>query len=73
MNRNFSANKDGMRTCCIVCGKPILDGNWFARFPLGDEWVTVCRPYCLEKFLDDKADSAAKLGLSYSASVPALP
>ena len=64
MNQNFYAdNKDGKTCGCVVCERTIPDGAWFARFPLGDHWVAVCRPYCLEKFLDAKSDYTANIGI----------
>jgi len=64
MNRNFYADKEGKAPCCIYCEKLISDGGWFARLPLGHGWVAVCRPYCLEKFLDNKPECALKLGIA---------
>jgi hypothetical protein len=64
MNQNFYAdNKDGKTPCCVVCERLIPDGAWFARLPLGDHWVAVCRPYCLEVFLDAKPECTAKIGM----------
>jgi hypothetical protein len=54
MNRNSFANNDGQATSCVQCGKLIPDGNWFARFREDGRWVAVCRPFCLEKYLDAK-------------------
>ncbi len=64
MNRNFYVDRDGKTPCCIYCEKLIPDGRWFARFPFGVGWVSVCRPYCLEKFLDTKSECARKLGIA---------
>jgi hypothetical protein len=72
MNRNFYADNSGKAPCCIVCEKQVLDDKWFARFPFGDGRVVVCRPDCLEKFLDDKAVYAAKLGLIWLAETPVV-
>jgi hypothetical protein len=62
MSRNFYADNAGNTPCCIVCERQIIDNQWFARLPFGDGRVVVCRPDCVEKFLDDPAACAAKLG-----------
>jgi hypothetical protein len=54
MNRNSIADNDDKAIRCVQCGKLIPDGNWFARFRVGGQWITVCRPFCLEKYLDTK-------------------
>jgi hypothetical protein len=60
MKRNLFPDNDGEAICCIQCGKLIPDSSWFAHFRVDDRWVTACRPFCLEKFLDDKEHGAAQ-------------
>lgn len=69
MNKRFFA-VDGAKVCCIVCEKEIVDANWFGRFKLGSGRVVVCRPYCMEKYLDDPDAYAAKAGLTWLAEPP---
>jgi len=44
----------GPPSCCLKCGRRIVDDNWFARIKLEDRRVVFCRPRCLELFLDDR-------------------
>ena len=69
MNKNFYADSLG-KTSCIVCEREIPDGNWFARVRFGDGRVAFCRPFCMEKFLENQGTYAAKLGLTWLAEEP---
>ena len=63
--KNYDATKtDGIPLYCIFCEREIPGGNWFARLPLGDSRVAVCRPGCAEKFLENREACARKIGLS---------
>ena len=63
--KNFDAmNPSGGPLNCIVCEREISGGNWFARIKLGDIRVALCRPWCVEKFLDDRTVYARKLGFN---------
>jgi len=60
--KNYDASKtDGTPICCIRCDREIPGGNWFARFQVGDIHVAVCRPWCMEKFLEDRETYAKKV------------
>ena len=30
------------------------DGNWFARIKIGNRLAAFCKPWCVERFLDDR-------------------
>lgn len=50
---NFDATEsDGAPVNCYYCGRVIMDGNWFARVKFGNGWVALCRPNCVELFLE---------------------
>jgi hypothetical protein len=51
--RNFDATRsDGAPLNCYYCGRVIADGNWFARVKFGGGQVVLCRPGCVELFLE---------------------
>jgi hypothetical protein len=65
--KNYDASKtDGTPLYCIMCEREIPDRNWFARIPLGDCRVAVCRPACAEMFLDNREACAQKIGTGSS-------
>jgi hypothetical protein len=67
---NFDAAKaDGSALNCIVCGKEIPDGAWFARIKVGDERVVLCRPRCAEIFAEHREVYARKLGAGFPGFV----
>lgn len=39
-------------TTCFLCGKPIVNGDWFARIRDNSQRVIFCRPRCVELFLE---------------------
>ena len=45
---------------CYYCDRAIVDGNWFARVKLGEGRVALCRPVCVELFLEspDRSEGA---------------
>lgn len=61
--KNFDAtssnNSDPLY--CIVCEQKIPDGNWFARIPIGERRVAMCRPRCAELFIEHRAQCLARL------------
>jgi|HubBroStandDraft_1064217.scaffolds.fasta_scaffold975061_2 hypothetical protein len=66
MQSNYDATDVGKAPLrCIACERVIPDGKWFARFRLEGSRVAVCRPYCMEKFLDNEDTYATKMGLPY--------
>jgi hypothetical protein len=50
---------------CFVCDREIVDGKWFARFPVSDRRVLACRPWCVEKFLDNQGVYTDKVRLNF--------
>jgi len=68
MNLNFDAVRtDGAPLYCVVCEKEIRDGLWFARIRLGHGRVAMCRPRCVEVFLQDRERYARKFAASLAA------
>lgn len=37
---------------CFFCGKPIVNGDWFARIRDNSQRLIFCRPRCVELFLE---------------------
>ena len=61
--KNYDATKtDGTPLYCICCDREIPGGNWFARLLIGEIRVAVCRPLCMEKFLENRDACANKIG-----------
>lgn len=59
--KNFDATRSNDAPLhCYYCGRAIADGNWFARVKLGDGRVALCRPVCVELFLEypDRCEGA---------------
>ena len=51
--KNFDATRASRAPLyCHACGRLIAGGNWFARIKLGDGRAALCRPRCVERFLD---------------------
>ena len=54
--RNFDASRsDGAPLNCYQCGKLIVENKWFARINFRGGHVALCRPGCVELFLDRPA------------------
>jgi hypothetical protein len=51
---------------CYYCGRPIVDGNWFARIKLGEGRIAICRPDCIELFLETPDRCAGAIGKTSS-------
>jgi hypothetical protein len=66
MKRNYDAAGGSLPLNCIVCDRVIPDGNWFARIKLGQSRVAMCRPRCVEVFLDDRETYARKFSSTHS-------
>ena len=59
--KNFDATRSNDAPLhCYYCGRAIAGGNWFARVKLGDGRVALCRPVCVELFLEypDRCEGA---------------
>jgi hypothetical protein len=57
MMKQFDASQvNGSPLCCIVCGREIPGGNWFARIRSGSNRVACCGPRCVEKYADAPAN-----------------
>jgi hypothetical protein len=70
--KHFDASgNNGAPLNCIVCEREIRDGNWFARIKVGEHRVALCRPRCVEAFLDDPERCAWRFHTSPGASAPA--
>lgn len=52
------ASNDEASTC-FLCGRKIIDGQWFARIPHQSRLVLFCRPLCVEAFLHQQECAAA--------------
>lgn len=50
--KNFDATRTDAPVHCYYCGRPIAEGNWFARFKQGDDCIALCRPQCVESLFD---------------------
>ena len=51
--KNFDATRPNDAPLhCYYCGRVIAGGNWFARIKLGGGSVALCRPSCVELFLE---------------------
>ena len=62
--KTFDASaSNGSELCCIVCGREIPGGNWFARIRAGSRRVACCSPRCAEKY----AEGAASIGSRFDA------
>ena len=62
MNPYDATSSDGSTVRCIVCDKPIRDGNWFARIRINGSRVLLCRPWCAERFAVAREGYAWKIG-----------
>jgi hypothetical protein len=66
MNKNYdAAGGSSLPLHCIVCDRVISDGNWFARIKLGQGRVAMCRPRCVEDFLDNREACTRKCSASH--------
>jgi hypothetical protein len=69
MNKNFDASRtDGSPLFCLVCENEIRDGHWFARLPMEPGQVAMCRPRCMEVFLQDRESFVRKFAASMVAA-----
>jgi len=59
--KQFDASAtNGSALCCIVCGREIPGGNWFARIRSISGRVACCSPRCVEKYADGPASFALR-------------
>lgn len=71
--KNFDATRsDLVPLYCYYCGRLIVDGNWFARIKLGDGRVALCRPGCVELFLEHPEHCVGAEGGSMAQSETAV-
>jgi len=54
MNANPAPAETTEATTCYFCGKPIVDGHWFARLHQDSRRLVFCRPHCVERFLEQQ-------------------
>lgn len=60
MNAAVPASGTTEATVCVVCGKPIVDGHWFARLHEDSRKLIFCRPHCVEVYLEQTEAADAR-------------
>ena len=60
-----ASGRTGQPLNCIVCEREIVDDNWFARIKAGPWRVVMCRPRCVEIFLENRESCLRRLNGSF--------